>query len=97
MKKFCAIGKNVFVKEIEQQVEVGGFIIPDSTNVDFTIGEVVSTSSGYYENGMFVASPVVNGDVIAFPKVAGTKVTLNKEKVIRVMVNDIVAVEREGE
>lgn len=97
MKKFCAIGKNVFVKEIEQEIEVGGFIIPDSTNVDFTIGEVVSTSSGYYENGMFIASPVVVGDVIAFPKVAGTKVTLNKEKVIRVMVNDIVAVEREGE
>lgn len=97
MKKFCAVGKNVFVKEIEQETKVGDFIIPDSTNVDFTIGEVVSVSGGYYENGMFIASPFVIGDVIAFPKVAGTKVTFNNEKVIRVMMNDVVAVEKEGE
>jgi co-chaperonin GroES (HSP10) len=97
MKKFYAVGKNVFVKEIEQENIVGGFVIPDSVNVDFTIGEVISVDTGYYENGMYVTNLFGVGNVIAFPKVAGTKVTLNGEKLIRVMVNDIVAVEREGE
>lgn len=97
MKKFYAVGKNVFVKEIEQENIVGGFVIPDSVNIDFTIGEVVSVDTGYYENGIYVTNPFGVGNVIAFPKVAGTKVTLNGEKLVRVMVNDIVAVEREGE
>ena len=97
MKKFCAFGKNVFVKEIEQENIVGGFVIPDSVNVDFTIGEVVSVSNGYYENGMFIGNSIMVGNVIAFPKVSGTKVTLNGEKLIRVIVNDIVAVQNEGE
>ena len=97
MKKFYAVGKNVFVKEIEQENVVGGFVIPDSVNVDFTIGEVVSIDSGYYENGSYIGNSIIVGNVVAFPKVAGTKVTLNGEKLIRVMVNDIVAVEREGE
>ncbi len=97
MKKFYAVGKNVFVKEIEQENVVGGFVIPDSVNVDFTIGEVVSIDSGYYENGSYIGNSIIVGNIVAFPKVAGTKVTLNGEKLIRVMVNDIVAVEREGE
>ena len=97
MKKFYAVGKNVFVKEIEQENVVGGFDIPDSVNVDFTIGEVVSIDSGYYENGSYIGNSIIVGNIVAFPKVAGTKVTLNGEKLIRVMVNDIVAVEREGE
>lgn len=97
MKKFYAVGRNVFVKEIEQENVVGGFVIPDSVNVDFTIGEVVSIDSGYYENGMYIGNSIHAGDVVAFPKVSGTKVTLNGEKLIRVIVNDIVAVEREGE
>lgn len=97
MKKFYAFGKNVFVKEIEQENIVGGFVIPDSVNVDFTIGEVVSASEGYYENGNYIGNSIKVGYIIAFPKVAGTKVTLNGEKLTRVMVNDIVAVEDEGE
>lgn len=97
MKKFYAVGKNVFVKEIEQENVVGGFVIPDSVNIDFTIGEVVSIDSGYYENGSYIGNSIIIGNIVAFPKVAGTKVTLNGEKLIRVMVNDIVAVEREGE
>ena len=98
MKKFQAFGRNVFVKEIEQENIVGGFVIPDSVNVDFTIGEVISISEGYYENGIYIINSIVKGDVIAFPKVAGTKVTLDGQKLIRVMVNDIVAVQnKEGE
>ena len=72
-------------------------LIPDSINVDFTIGEIVSVDTGYYENGMYVTNQFSVGNIIAFPKVAGTKVTLDGEKLTRVMVNDIVAVQREGE
>ena len=98
MKKFYAVGKNVFVKEIEQENVVGGFVIPDSVNVDFTI----FNSSFHFFHMCFILAKynifsIIVGNIVAFPKVAGTKVTLNGEKLIRVMVNDIVAVEREGE
>lgn len=97
MKKFCALYKNIFVKEIEQENVVGGFVIPDSTNVDFTIGEVVSADKDYVEMGVIVPNRIKKGDVIAFPKVAGTKVTLDGQKLTRVMVSDVVAVQREIE
>ena len=37
------------------------------------------------------------GDVIAFPKVAGTKITFGGKKYIRVYASDVVAKEVEGE
>lgn len=94
MGTFSAINKNIFVKEVEQENVVGDFVIPDSVNIDFTIGEIVSIDAGYYENGIYVPHNLVIGDVIAFPKVAGTKVTLDNEKFIRVMSTDVVAVRR---
>ena len=45
-KFYSALGKNVFVKEIIKENKVGDFIIPDSIDLDFTFGEVVSCSDG---------------------------------------------------
>jgi len=95
-KIYTALGPNVFVKEIERENKVGDFIIPDSLDTDFTYGEVVSCSEGYFEKGSFVPANVVNGDKVMFPKVSGTKVTLNNEKLIRVFMADIVAKEIDG-
>lgn len=97
-KVYAALGANVFVKEIEQQTTVGDWVIPDSiADTDFTFGEVISCSEGYFEKGNFVPSPVAIGDKVAFPKVSGVKVTFNNMQLIRVMAYDIIAREIEAE
>lgn len=96
-KIFVALGPNVFVKEIQRENKIGDFYIPDSMDVDFTYGEVVScVSDGYFDKGNFIPANVAVGDKIMFPKVSGTKVTINNEKLIRVFMGDIVAKEIEG-
>ena len=95
-KVFVALGQNVFVEEQVQEQQIGSLYIPDSLDVDFT-GKVVSCDAGFYQNGTFIPSPVEIGDVVCFPKISGTKVTLNGKKVIRVYASDIVAKEVEGE
>lgn len=96
-KIYKALGRNVFVKEIAPESEKNGWIIPDSINDDFTFGEVISASDGYFDYGNFVPSSVVPGDKVAFAKVSGTKVMLNGEKLIRVFADDIIAKEINGE
>lgn len=96
-KVYAAVGANVFVKEITQQSVVGDWVIPDSVaDSDFTYGEVISCSEGYFEKGSFIPNPVVIGDKVAFPKIAGTKVTFNNMQLIRVMAYDIIAKEVEA-
>lgn len=96
-KIYVALGPNVFVKEIQKENKVGDFYIPDSLDVDFTYGEVISCSKdGYFDKGSFIPSNVAIGDKVMFPKVSGTKVTINNEKLIRVYMADIVAKEVDG-
>lgn len=92
-KMYAAIGPNVFVKEAEKEIKKGDWIIPDSLDVDFTFGEVISCSEGYFDHGNFVPANVAIGDKVAFPKVSGTKVTFNGQKYIRVFMSDITAKE----
>ena len=96
-KIYVGLNKNVFVKEIEKENKVGTFYVPDSLDVDFTYGEVITCSEGFFDNGSFVPAFVKSGDVVCFPKIAGTKVTLNNQKLIKVDMTDIIAKEVEGE
>lgn len=96
-KIYTALGPNVFVKEIKQENKVGELYIPDSIDLDFTYGEVISVSDGYFHQGYFTPATVVIGDKVCFPKTAGTKITLNGMKLIRVFASDIMAKEIEGE
>lgn len=91
LENYEALGQNVFVKELKAEEKVGGFVIPDNLEADFTYSQVVLCSSGYYDHGMFIAATVAPGDYVLFPKVSGTKVTLGGEKLIRVYMQDIVA------
>ena len=96
-KIYTALGPNVFVEEIKKENKVGDLYIPDSLDVDFTYGEVISCSEGYFEKGSFIPATVAIGDKVCFPKVAGTKMTMNGMKLIRVFMSDIIAKEVEGE
>ena len=93
LENYEALGQNVFVKELKAEEKVGGFVMPESLETDFTRGEVVLAGTGYYDHGMFISASVTPGDIVLFPKVSGTKVTLDGEKVIRVFASDIIAKE----
>lgn len=92
-KIYKALGRNIFVKEITPESQINGWIMPDSLDNDFTFGEVVSASDGYFDHGVFVPTNLYPGDKVTFAKVSGTKVVFNGEKLIRVFVDDIVAKE----
>lgn len=96
-KIYTALGPNVFVKEKETELKKGDWVIPDSLDLDFTFGEVISCSEGYFEHGSFVPANVQIGDNVAFMKASGTKVNFNGMKLIRVYMGDIVAKEIKGE
>ena len=96
-KIYQALGPNIFVEEITKEEKIGGLYVPDSLEQDFTYGEVLSCSEGYWEKGSFIPNNICVGDVIAFPKVAGTKITLGGKKYIRVYASDVIAKEVEGE
>ncbi len=93
---YAAVNGNVFVKEIKQEAKQGMMLLPDSLDNDFTFGEVISVADGYFENGMFIQSCVAHGDIIAFPKISGTKINFNNIPLIRVMQRDIVAKQIKG-
>lgn len=95
-KVYVAVNSNVFVKEIKQEAKQGSMLLPDSLDNDFIFGEVISVAEGYWDHGTFVPSNVFPGDIIAFPKISGTKINFNKTPMIRVMQQDIVAKQIEG-
>jgi len=95
-KMYAAINSNVFVKEIQQEPRQGSMLLPNSLDDDFTFGEVISVAEGYFDHGNFVQSCVQTGDIVAFPKISGTKVNFNSIPLIRVMQSDIVAKQVEG-
>lgn len=90
-KIYVAVNDNVFVKEIKQETKQGAMFLPDSLDNDFIYGEVISVSEGYWNQGTFIPSLVGNGDIIAFPKIAGVKVTINGMQLIRLKQPDIIA------
>ena len=96
-KIYTALGPNVFIKEIKKETTIGAMIVPDSLDADFTFGEVISCSEGYFKDGSFVPATVQIGDMVAFAKISGTKVNFNGEQMIRVYAADIVAKEIDGE
>jgi len=96
-KIYKAMGNNIFVKEIEKEFTVGGLVIPDSLEDDFVYGEIISCCEVYTENGTYINSPYAPGDIVVFPKISGTKISLGGEKYIRVRANDIIAKEVDGQ
>lgn len=92
-KMYVALGPNIFVREIKKEIKINGMIIPDSLDLDFTFGEVVSCSEGYFDHGSFIPAVVKPGDKVAFAKISGTNINFNGEKLIRVYAADLIAKE----
>ena len=91
-KKYVALDGNVFVKEKKIEHKIGAFTMPDSLDVDYTFGTVVSAGPGTYENGQFVKNTLQYGDEIVFPRTVGSKTHFNnEEELILVRACDVIA------
>ena len=91
-KKYVALDGNVFVKEKKIEHRIGAFTMPDSLDVDYTFGTVVSAGPGTYENGRFVKNTLQYGDEIVFPRTVGSKTHFNnEEELILVRACDVIA------
>lgn len=91
-KKYVALDGYVFVKEKKIEHRIGAFTMPDSLDVDYTFGTVVSAGPGNYENGQFVKNTLQYGDEIVFPRTVGSKTHFNnEEELILVRACDVIA------
>jgi chaperonin GroES len=73
--KLRPLGDRILVKRLEnQEVTVGGIIIPDTAKEKAQTGTVVSVGTGKTDNtGKFIPVQVKKGDVVYFGKYAGAE------------------------
>lgn len=91
-QKYVALDGNVFVKEKKIEHRIGAFTMPDSIDIDYTFGTVVSSGPGTYENGLFIPNTLQVGDEIVFPRTVGSKTHFNnEEELILVRACDVIA------
>ena len=82
----------MFVKEKKIEHRIGAFTMPDSIDIDYTFGTVVSSGPGTYENGLFIPNTLQVGDEIVFPRTVGSKTHFNnEEELILVRACDVIA------
>lgn len=89
-------GRNVFVKDAPVKKETKGqWIYPDTEMQDLVRGEVVvCNDEPYYTNGKN-ALKVSKGDIVIYPKLASIKVLLDNTYLVKLSIEDIVAIEKE--
>jgi len=74
-EKFRPLGDRVLVKRLENEdVTIGGIIIPDSAKEKAQTGAVLSVGAGKLDSsGKLIPMQVKKGDFIYFGKYAGTE------------------------
>lgn len=84
---FYTVNGNIFVKELKEENEFGGMIIPDDLNEDFIKGKVVFPINNYLDEN---SAKFEVGDIILFPKISSTKVQLYGETYLKVSSCDVI-------
>jgi chaperonin GroES len=88
------LGDRVVVKPIEQDdVTVGGIMLPDTAKEKPQKGEVLAIGPGSRNDaGVRVAMDVKVGDVVLYAKYGGTEIKLDGDKVLVLRESDILAI-----
>ena len=88
------LGDRVVVKPIEQdEVTVGGIMLPDTAKEKPQKGEVLAAGPGARNDaGERVEMDVKVGDVVLYAKYAGTEIKLDGDKVLILRESDILAI-----
>jgi chaperonin GroES len=92
--KVVPLNDKIVVKRLEaEEKTAGGIVLPDSAKEKPRQGKVVSLGDGKrLENGARAAFQVREGDRVLFSSYAGNEVTVDKEELLIMTEDDILAV-----
>ncbi|MDR1233058.1 MAG: co-chaperone GroES [Puniceicoccales bacterium] len=91
--KIKPLGNRVLVKKIEEQEQIkGGIIIPDAAKEASQEAEVIALGSGRNDEGKVLEFEVKVGDRVFISKYGGTEVKRDKETLVVLRQDDILAV-----
>jgi chaperonin GroES len=91
--KIKPLGNRVLVRKIEEQEQIkGGIIIPDAAKEASQEAEVIALGSGRNDEGKILEFEVKVGDRVLISKYGGTEVKRDKEMLVVLRQDDILAV-----
>src|ERR671934_1019342 len=87
------LGDRLIVEVLEEEeVTVGGIVLPDTAKEKPQRGKVLAVGPGARdENGQHVAMDVAEGDEVIFSKYGGTEIKLGTEEVLILRESDVLA------
>jgi chaperonin GroES len=88
------LGSRLVIEPIENEdVTVGGIVLPETAKEKPQRGKVLSTGPGDRdESGKRIAMDVKEGDTVLFAKYSGTEIKINTKKVLILRESDILAI-----
>ncbi len=88
------LGNRVVVEPIEQEeVTIGGIVLPDTAKEKPQKGKVLSIGPGDRdEDGDRIPLDVAVGDVVLFAKYSGTEIKIDGKKILILRENDLLAI-----
>jgi len=92
--KIRPLHDRVVIKRMEEEkTSPGGIVIPDSATEKPIKGEVVAVGNGkIQENGKAQPLDVKVGDIVLFGKYSGTEVKIDKDELVVMKEDDIMAI-----
>lgn len=92
--KFQPLHDRVLVERIEEEVSVGGIVIPDNAKEKPSRGKIVAVGKGKKckETGQCCPLDVKVGDVVLFGKYSGTEVKVEGKEYLVIREEDIVGI-----
>ena len=91
--KLVPLGDRVVLKQLEaEETTKSGIVLPGQSKEKPQQAEVIAVGPGGLVDGKEVKMEVKVGDKVIFSKYAGTEVKLDKDELIVVRQNDILAV-----
>ena len=92
--KIRPLHDRVVIKRMEEEkTSPGGIVIPDSAAEKPIKGEVVAVGNGkIQENGKAQPLDVKVGDIVLFGKYSGTEVKIDKDELVVMKEDDIMAI-----
>lgn len=92
--KLEPIGDNVIVKRLDpEEKTAGGILLPDSAREKPKQGRVLSVGDGrLLKNGSRVPNQVREGDRVLFGAYAGTEVVVDKQELLIMSEDEILAI-----
>lgn len=92
--KLKPLGNRLVIEPIEQEdVTLGGIVLPETAKEKPQRGKVVSTGPGDRdESGKRIAMDVKAGDVVLFAKYSGTEIKVDNQKLLILRESDVLAI-----